>query len=174
MTQDPAMPVFFGLLVSGLLLLGAEVFVPGAVLGVFGGLCLLGACIAGFQAFPGYGPHITAAVLVLSGVSIAVWIRFFPGSPLGRRMTVSRDLGNAHAGDETLAVLVGRRGTAASDLRPAGYARIDGQRVDVVTQGGMISKGEPVRVLAVEGSRVVVGRDASPSLAAAVGATKQT
>jgi membrane-bound serine protease (ClpP class) len=44
-------------------------------------------------------------------------------------------------------------------LRPAGIARIDGRRVDVVSRGEMIESGSPVRVLSVEGNRVVVVRD---------------
>jgi membrane-bound serine protease (ClpP class) len=41
-------------------------------------------------------------------------------------------------------------------LRPSGNAAIGDRRVDVVTEGTMIDKGTPIRVVAVEGSRVVV------------------
>jgi len=41
-------------------------------------------------------------------------------------------------------------------LRPAGMALINGRRVDVVTEGAMIERDTPVRVVAVEGMRVVV------------------
>ncbi len=54
--------------------------------------------------------------------------------------------------------LVGHTGVALSDLRPAGIARIDGQRIDVVTEGGWIAAGEPVEVLSDEGYRRLVRR----------------
>jgi len=52
--------------------------------------------------------------------------------------------------------LLDQTGTALSALRPAGTAVINGKRVDVVTEGQMIDPGTPVRVVAVEGMRVVV------------------
>jgi membrane-bound serine protease (ClpP class) len=48
-------------------------------------------------------------------------------------------------------------GTAHTMLRPSGKAVIDGQLVDVVSQGDLIPAGTALRVLAVEGPRVVVG-----------------
>jgi membrane-bound serine protease (ClpP class) len=52
--------------------------------------------------------------------------------------------------------LVGARGTALFDLRPGGFARINGQRVDVVTQGDVIPAGAEVEIIADEGYRRVV------------------
>ncbi|HUG13736.1 MAG TPA: NfeD family protein [Thermomicrobiales bacterium] len=52
--------------------------------------------------------------------------------------------------------LVGARGTALADLRPGGFARIGGVRVDVVTQGDYIPAGAEVEVIADEGYRRVV------------------
>ncbi|AFZ68099.1 NfeD family protein [Deinococcus peraridilitoris] len=52
----------------------------------------------------------------------------------------------------------GAVGVALSDLRPGGIANIEGQRVDVVSQGDYIKAGEQVRVIADEGYRRVVQR----------------
>ena len=43
-------------------------------------------------------------------------------------------------------------------LRPAGIAEIDGRRIDVVSDGEMIEPSVTVRVIQVEGNRVVVER----------------
>ena len=59
---------------------------------------------------------------------------------------------------EDLSRLVGRIGETRSDLRPAGIAVIDDMRVDVVSEGGFIDKGTPVRVVTVDGPRVIVTR----------------
>ena len=52
--------------------------------------------------------------------------------------------------------LVGKTGKTVTDLRPAGTAWIEGRPVDVVAEGVFLKKGETVRVIAVEGMRVVV------------------
>ena len=156
--RGAAIQIFAVLLASGLLLLGAEIFVPGGILGLFGGLLLLGAMIAGYPAFPGYGHFVAITILFLAGVAIALWIRFFPRSRIGQAMTVSHDESDFKATQDNLQDLVGAQGEAKSDLRPAGFAMINGRRVDVVTQGGMISKGEAITVVLVEANRVVVKR----------------
>ena len=87
--MDPSIQLFAILLITGLMLLGSEIFVPGGILGVIGGLALLGAVITGFFAFPGYGAHIAIGIIFLAGVAIALWIKLFPESAIGKRMTVS-------------------------------------------------------------------------------------
>ena len=47
-------------------------------------------------------------------------------------------------------------GSTYTDLRPSGKAVIGEDRVDVVTEGAFIEKDRPVKVVAVEGKRVVV------------------
>ena len=54
--------------------------------------------------------------------------------------------------------LIGKAGETKSDLRPAGIAMVDDQRIDVVSDGGFIEKGEAIKVIAVDGPRVVVKR----------------
>ena len=73
-------------------------------------------------------------------------------------MTVSNDESDFSAVQDGLQELLGAQGEAKSDLRPAGFALINGHRIDVVTQGGMIDKGTPVTVVEIEANRVVVKR----------------
>lgn len=149
--------MFFICLILGLLLLCAEIFVPGGILGAFGALALVGAIIFGFVAFKEYGYLIALGIVLGTGGVIAAWVKYFPKSRLGRSMIVTEDIGgDVEATEPGLDELAGKEGEALSDLRPGGFARLDGRRVDVVTQGGMISKGARVRVVEVEGNRVVV------------------
>ena len=151
--------LFVLLLSAGLLMVGAELFVPGAVLGTLGVASLVAAVVVAFYAFgPAIGFYIALGVLVLMAVSIAVWAKFFPRSSIGKKMTLAEDGRTFKASQEGLSQLAGKEGEAKSDLRPAGFALIEGRRVDVVTEGGMISKGDRVRVVQVEGNRVVVRR----------------
>jgi membrane-bound serine protease (ClpP class) len=55
-----------------------------------------------------------------------------------------------------LEMLRGKTGVALTPLRPAGIALIDGERVDVVSEGGFIERNAQVKVINVEGNRVIV------------------
>lgn len=155
--EDNSQVVFIILLSAGLLMLGAEIFVPGGVLGVLGAAALIGAVVAAFNAFgPSGGALAAISILFLAGASIALWIRFFPRSRIGRRMTLATDESAFKSASDDLSALVGQSGTAQSTLRPSGYAQIGGKRFDVVSEGGSILKGEPLRVVQVQGNRIVV------------------
>jgi membrane-bound serine protease (ClpP class) len=52
--------------------------------------------------------------------------------------------------------LIGAEGIALTTLRPSGTAEINGKRVDVVTESEYVEKGKKIKVIAVEGIRVVV------------------
>ena len=50
----------------------------------------------------------------------------------------------------------GRERVVVAPLRPSGTVEIEGRRVSVVSDGQLLDKGRRVRVVLVEGSRVVV------------------
>ena len=51
---------------------------------------------------------------------------------------------------------LGKRGVCLTDLRPAGTITIEGEPVDVVTEGSFVKAGDNVKVINVDGSRVLV------------------
>lgn len=57
------------------------------------------------------------------------------------------------------AELVGQRGVAMTDLRMAGKATLDGRIYDVLSAAEYIDRGDPVRVVDVEGAAIMVERD---------------
>lgn len=148
---------FLTLLVAGLMLIGAEVFVPGGVLGAIGAMALMTAATMGFIIFPpAVATMIALAMIVMVGIVVALWIKLFPHTSIGRQMTDLRDLKDVNSTDSTLTGLVGKIGISRSALRPAGIIEIENRRIDVVTAGEMIDSNTPVRVRAVEGPRVIV------------------
>ena len=54
--------------------------------------------------------------------------------------------------------LLGAIAVCSTDLRPAGTVVVEGEPVDVVTEGDFVTKGDIVKVISTEGSRVVVRR----------------
>ena len=81
------------------------------------------------------------------------WLWLFPRTKVGRAFISTSAVGEI--GTEK-PELVGLTGVAFTQLRPSGTALIGGQRVDVVTEGALIEKGSALKVVAVEGMRVVV------------------
>ena len=51
---------------------------------------------------------------------------------------------------------LGAVGVCVTDLRPAGTITIDGEPVDVVADGSFVKQGASVKVINVDGSRVMV------------------
>ena len=155
------------LLGLGLAFVMAEVLFPSfGILSILATLSIVGAIVLAFQEDNETGLNFLVATAVLLPVTIMLGLKYFPKSPMGKHMVASGlSFESAAATDARDLTLVGAEGEAESDCRPAGVARIGGRRVDVVTRGQWIEAGQPVRVLEVQGNRVVVApvkRDAVP------------
>jgi membrane-bound serine protease (ClpP class) len=148
----------FGL---GLALIVAEVLFPSlGLLSVLAGICLVAAVGAAFAIDADTGVTFLMVAAITVPAALLLGLKLFPKSPLGKHMVVDARLYETRAAtDERDLALRGRRGDVEATLRPAGLARIDGRRVDVVSRGESIDVGTRVHVVAVEGNRVVVARD---------------
>jgi membrane-bound serine protease (ClpP class) len=151
-----------GLAAAGVLALILEVFVPAAgIIGLAGLGSIIASVVIAYQRLGNLiGSIYLAVVLVLVPVFIVLYFRFFPRSPVGRWL-ISQDRQEPEKGyssytPEKYVDLIGKEGTSLTILRPAGMVRIDGQKYSAVTGGEFIEKDKPIRVVKVEGSRVVV------------------
>jgi membrane-bound serine protease (ClpP class) len=157
------------LLVGGLVLLMIEAFVvPGfGITGVIGILALLsglslsivGAGVSWEFMMRAAGRVIFSLVAALLG-SLLV-LRLLPRVPFGRKLILEAGLGAAAgyaSAPETDKAWLHKTGRAGSALRPAGVAEINGERVDVVSDGEFIEAGAPIVVTRVDGNRIVVRR----------------
>ncbi len=149
------------LLVVGAILLLLETILPGMVAGAVGGCCLIAGVILGYVRLgPEAGTWILAGTVVSVIAGFIVWARVFPQTRFGRAFISQGVVGEI--GTER-PELLHRTGTAFTQLRPSGTALINGQRVDVVTEGTLIEKGTPIKVVALEGMRVVVRATQEPT-----------
>jgi membrane-bound serine protease (ClpP class) len=155
------------LVALGIVLLALEIFViPGfgvtgvlGILALLGGfaLSLIGAGVTGAGVLYAVG-RVSLSLLIALAAAVA-FLRFLPRLSYGRRLVLDIGL-NAQAGyasaPETDLKWIGKRGTAASPLRPAGIALLEGERVDVVSQGEYIEADTPIEVVRVDANRIVV------------------
>ncbi|HXV73689.1 MAG TPA: NfeD family protein [Sphingomonadales bacterium] len=144
------------LAVVGVVLVILELFLPGAVIGILGGLCMMGAVILTFFGY-GLGPAFILFIGLFAATLVIIFggFRILPQTAMGKKLILSEDLGTAKSSSNFQA-LQGKEGVATTMLRPAGKAEFDGRQYDVVTEVGFINVGEKVKVVAIEGARVVV------------------
>ncbi len=154
--------------VIGLGLLLAEIFIiPGFGVAGISGVILIFLSI--FLSLLGSKPFIdmervSIAIIQISGAIIVALIgifllaKYLPKSTLFNKLV----LGQSEKAEEgfvsfpTISELIGKEGIAYTTLRPGGTAEIDGKRVDVVADSEYIDRGTKIKVLRVEGIKVVV------------------
>ena len=140
------------MLVVGLALLFFEILLPGLILGTCALLTLVASVFAAYTKTE-YG-HLFLGVTVVSLASAIIWfIKCFPSTKMGRQLASTSTVGDLGI---DFTDLINQTGMAYTDLRPSGKATIGDQRLNVVTEGSFIEKDNSVKVIAVEGNRVVV------------------
>lgn len=150
--------------VVGIALIVLEVFViPGfGVAGIIGITLMLGSVFFVFKNAYELGTAIQwlslSVILTCTMAILAAWM--LPKTQTFRRFALptvmTADSGYHSAGSEDFQRYLGQTGTALTPLRPAGSARINNKRVDVITEGDFIASNTTVKVLEVEGSKVFV------------------
>lgn len=145
---------------AGFLLLLTEMFLPGGVLGLLGALALLAAVVLGYAQFGALtGTALLAVLAFVTLVGFGVWMKVFPRTAVGRRLTLERVA--ATPGLTPADGMRGLEGVALTPLRPAGKALVGEKRVDVVTDGTFVERNAPIVVVATEGTRIVVREKAA-------------
>ncbi|WP_282019906.1 NfeD family protein [Planomicrobium okeanokoites] len=146
------------LLVIGLGLMILEFFVPGGVAGILGIAAVLGSILlAG-------GDLQTTAIAVLIAMIAAtsgmvILVKFF-----GKRLQLfnriilsdSTDTKSGYVSTANRPELIGQMAVTATELRPSGTIVFGDERIDAVSEGRYIGRGKDVKIIKVEGSRIVV------------------
>ena len=148
------------LALAGIGLVMAEIFIPGGVLGALGVGALIASVVFAALHFSTLGIMLTIVLIAVGSVSAWTFtFKVFRRSRLGQSVflnTTQKGMTVLADTAEQYQRLIGKRGVAQSYLRPAGVADIEGQRVDVVTEGEYVKAGTPVEVIALEGNHLVV------------------
>ena len=144
------------IIISGFIMLAIEVLlIPGFSIPGLAGIALI---IYGiFRAHKAYDTEGALITILLSGIGAFLLVKLMAKSRAARAFSLPYIQKGFSAPDDHSSLL-GKEGVALSPLRPAGAALIEGNRVDVVTDGEFIETESPIRVLGVEGARVIVTR----------------
>ena len=142
----------------GIVAILAEFFIPAAGLIGIGGL---GSIVAGIVlVFREYGPlagfaFLAANAIVVPGMIFFYW-KHFPKSFMGRRLILGSASPPAAGSSAGAHIQGGEAGTALTPLRPAGTARFGDEQLSVVTDGEFLPRGSLLRVVKIEGARIIV------------------
>jgi len=145
----------------GIMLMMLETFVPGGIVGVLGALFILAGAGLFFVAedFAGWSLGMrglmASGVLVLAGMVLALWLKFFAGRFFQSMLTLKATSGVGTASGQE-ASPVGQQGVALTELRPLGRAEIGGRSYDVRCHLGRAAAGTPVEVIASEPGNLLV------------------
>jgi membrane-bound ClpP family serine protease len=142
----------------GIVLLILEMFIPSfGILSVLGAICLFGGVMMASPNPQEAGISLGIAFLI-AVVIIAFAFKYLQHRGTWNRFILREQLttDKGFTSNPNKSNLLGCKGEAITPLRPAGTARLEGQRVDVVTEGSFIASGKLVEVVLVEGTRVVV------------------
>jgi membrane-bound ClpP family serine protease len=157
-------PIYWAviLLAVGLLLVLLEFLIPSSgILGVLAALSILSAIV---MAFNERGPIIGMLFIGITVVSIPLLFmagfKILPHTPIGRQL-----ISESPSGDEVISEMATRRnmremigwiGRSTSPMLPSGSIEVEGQTLDAVSQGMAIDANTPVKIIDVQGTRIIV------------------
>ncbi len=146
------------LFMIGIVLIILEFFLPGGIAGTLGALAIVGSL------FLAGGNIVEMGVSILTAIAVAVLASIIMVKVLGKRMKIFRKLvlkdststEKGYVSNKNRTELIGLEGITLTPLRPAGTVLIEDERIDVVSEGSFIQRDKKVKIIKVEGSRIVV------------------
>ena len=159
------------LFIVGLVLIILEIFViPGFGIAGISGIIMV--IVSLFLALSGTNlPYVDTSIISIALVQLstalvgAILLMFILAKFLPKTSTFSRLIlaesektNKGFVSASRISKIVGKKGVALTTLRPAGIAEINGKRIDVMTEGDYIEKGEKIVVIRSEGIKVVVAK----------------
>jgi hypothetical protein len=144
--------------IGGIALIGLEMFIPGGIVGTVGVVTLVYAII-----YVNKSTYYIAFILVISLI-LAVILYYVNRNVFHKKLMFldrlvlndSISTKDGYVASESRLELLGQKLIAYTDLRPAGVAVLENEKLDVVTDGDFVEKGNKIEVIRVEGMRIVV------------------
>lgn len=148
------------LFITGALLLGAEVLLPGGIAGVIGGAALLLGSILAFSEFGmTTGSVASLAALLLVALMLYLELIWLPRTRVGRAMVIDATVGGQSQPPVATESVVGQAATALTMLSPSGFVSVAGKRYEAYCRSGLVPRGTSLTVIGVESFRLVVSEN---------------
>ena len=154
--MDSFMAIGILLLITGFILVGVEMVLPGfGAPGISGIVCLIGGILLTAKTIE-EGLTITVIVIVILAIMFTIVLTLF--KRVKAPIVLDEDLKGNHdfLNESDLEYLVGRRGIAITDLRPSGKCKIEDIEFDVRAENGYIKKGSQVRISRIHENTIMI------------------
>ncbi|MDQ8204810.1 NfeD family protein [Pelagicoccus sp. SDUM812003] len=153
------MSVIVGLLVLGFALIMLEIFIPGGIVGLFGGASLLFGIWLAYREFGVDGALIAFLVSVV-GVVLCLFVEYkiLPKTKVGKRLFLEDRVSGRSQPDVGQSELIGATGRAVTALAPSGQIVVDGRKLEACSRSGFLNKGQKVRIDSVDQFKVTVSK----------------
>lgn len=148
------------LFVTGLLLLAVEGIVPGFGLpGISGILFVLLGVVLAMDSL-GIALLSLSIAIIISTILTVILLKFGFRSKLLDHIVLSAEHkeDKGYLSSDSKDKYLNKEGISLTYLRPTGFVDLDGERVDVLSDEGFIAKGEEIKVVRTEGSKIFVRR----------------
>ena len=146
------------LMLVGVGLLVFEMYVPGFGVPGISGIALLALGFILLKPTLGQGLVLFAILAAILCVALSICLITASRGRLSKSKLVLNDVAVSQDAAEhnDLNYFIGREGLTHTALRPAGIGEFDGVKLNVVSDGEFIAQGKRIRVLSVQGNRIVV------------------
>ena len=137
-----------------------EVFVPGAVLGILGGILMAVGCGIAFYEY-GLGGGAIATVVAITLVGLTFYIEFFvlPRTRFGKRLFLHTAVSaTSQPAPAQADAVVGQTGETLTTLAPGGMVLVGGRKYEAASVSGLLPKGTPVKVTGLDNFRLLVSK----------------
>lgn len=150
------------LFLVGSVLLAAEVFLPGGIAGVLGGIALASGAGLAFSEFGvGGGALASIAALLLLGGMLYFELVWLPRTRVGRAMVVEATVSGQSQPAPGSPELVGQPALALTALVPSGFVEIAGRRYEAFCRTGHAARGTQLTVVGLDNFRLIVSEPKS-------------
>lgn len=150
----------FVLLIIGAALIVVEFFVPGGILGGLGTMSIIVSLFMATDNIFALSLSLLIAITLTILVAVYLYKRIGLQKGLLRHIILAdrETVDKGYVSSVSRKQLVGLKGRALTPLRPSGTGLFEGERLDIVSVGNFIKQNDPIEIISVNGSRIVVQR----------------
>ena len=142
--------------ILGIALVIVEMFTPGLTApGIVGFVLIVLGVVLTANTFL-EGLILMLVVIAILSIALIFVLRSASKGIISKSPLIKKETEGEYLSVDDMKFFVGKEGEAITILRPAGTCDFNGVRLDVVTEGSFIQKGTKVKVIRVEGRRIVV------------------
>ncbi len=146
------------LLIVGIALIITEFFITGGITGLLGAGAVIGSLFMSGYDIGHMALSISIAFIVAIALAVILYRRIGLDKGLFRHIILkdqtSTEMG--YVSTVNRLELIGVEGVALTPLRPSGIGKFEDEQLDIISEGSFIDKGKKIKIVKVEGVRIVV------------------